>query len=145
MYRLIQLTLCLYFFTIASFTTATELAQLVLTVHGLTPNQGQVKLAVHTQEEEFLGKADIKMYQAVRQQDTVTFIFDLKPGTYAVSSFYDVNMNDELDTNFLFIPTEPVGFANQPSSRFGPPSFEDAAIEVGRKKMINITLKPIFE
>jgi len=145
MHHLIRFTLSLYFLTITSLTIASESAQLIVNVYGLTPNQGQVKVAVYTPKEKFLGDAAINGSQTVGQQQSVEFIFDLPHGTYAVSSFYDVNMNDELDTNFLFIPTEPVGFANQPSSKFGPPSFEDAAVEINGKKVIQITLKPIFE
>ena len=145
MHHLIRFTLSLYFLAITSLAIASEPVQLIVNVHGLTPNQGQVKVAVYTPNEEFLGDAAINGSQTVGQQESVKFIFNIKPGTYAVSSFYDVNMNDELDTNFLFIPTEPVGFANQPSSKFGPPSFEDAAVEINGNKVIQITLKPIFE
>jgi len=145
MHHLIRFTLSLYLLTITSLTIATESAQLIVNVHGLTPNQGQVKVAVYTPNEEFLGDAQINGTETVGQQESMEFIFDLPHGIYAISSFYDVNMNDELDTNFLLIPTEPVGFANQPSSKFGPPSFEDAAVEIHGKKVIQITLKPIFE
>ena len=145
MHHLIRFTLGLYFLTITSLPIATESAQLIVNVHGLTPNQGQVKVAVYTPNDEFLGDAEINGTETVGQQESVEFIFDLPLGTYAISSFYDVNMNDELDTNFLFIPIEPVGFANQPSSKFGPPSFEDAAVEINGNKVIQITLKPIFE
>ena len=145
MHHLIRFTLSLYFLAITSLAIASEPVQLIVNVHGLTPNQGQVKVAVYTPNEEFLGDAAINGSQTVGQQESVKFIFNIKPGTYAVSSFYDVNMNDELDTNFLLIPTEPVGFANQPSSKFGPPSFEDAAVAINGKKVIQITLKPIFE
>ena len=55
---------------------------------------------------------------------------DLPPGQYAVNAFHDENGNGELDTNLFGIPTEGYGFANDPRTTFGPPDFEDAAVNV---------------
>lgn len=52
------------------------------------------------------------------------------PGRYAVVVVSDVNGNGKLDTNFLGIPKEPVGASHNPTSRFGPPRFQDAAFDV---------------
>jgi uncharacterized protein (DUF2141 family) len=54
----------------------------------------------------------------------------LAPGRYAVALFHDENTNGKLDRNFLGIPTEEFGFANNPKIRLGPPSFAAASIEV---------------
>ena len=50
----------------------------------------------------------------------------VKPGTYAVSTFHDENSNGKLDTNLLGIPTEGVGASNNAKGHFGPPKFDDA-------------------
>ena len=42
-----------------------------------------------------------------------------------------VNGNEKLDTNLVGIPSEPYGFSRNARGRFGPPSFDDLAIEVG--------------
>jgi uncharacterized protein (DUF2141 family) len=52
--------------------------------------------------------------------------FELPFGEYAIKIYHDENGNDELDTNFLGIPKEGVGFSNNPSARFGEPGFDEA-------------------
>jgi uncharacterized protein (DUF2141 family) len=50
--------------------------------------------------------------------------------------------NDELDRNFVGIPKENYGFSRDARSKFGPPGFEDAAIEVGGElTMAKVTLR----
>lgn len=44
---------------------------------------------------------------------------------------HDENGNGKLDSNWLGIPSEPVGASNDARGQFGPPSFEDAAFELG--------------
>ena len=51
-------------------------------------------------------------------------------GQYAANAFHDENDNGELDTNLIGIPTEGYGFTNDPRTTFGPPDFEDAAVNV---------------
>ena len=65
---------------------------------------------------------------------------DLPPGIYAVSVAYDEDENGELNTNFLGIPTELVGFSNNAKGRFGPPKFEKTAFELKDDKSITIIL-----
>ena len=55
----------------------------------------------------------------------------IEHGVYAVQAFHDENDNFELDRNFLGLPAEAIGLSNDAPMRFGPPSFEDAAIEIG--------------
>ena len=54
---------------------------------------------------------------------------NVKPGTYAVAVFHDLNGNGRLDRNFIGLPSEPYGFSNDVGRR-GPPSFEGALITV---------------
>lgn len=61
---------------------------------------------------------------------TVTFEH-VKPGHYAVAVIHDENMNHKLDRNFLGIPKEGFGFANNPRVAFSAPSWAAAAIDVG--------------
>ena len=61
----------------------------------------------------------------------MTFRFEgLKAGRYAVAMYHDVDGDESLDTNMLGIPREPYGFSNNAVGRFGPPSFDDAAVVV---------------
>ena len=58
---------------------------------------------------------------------SVTYVYELPPGTYAIGIFHDVNLNNKMDNNFLGIPVEQFGFSNNARALFGPPDFEDAA------------------
>ncbi|MEM1119991.1 MAG: DUF2141 domain-containing protein [Bacteroidota bacterium] len=76
----------------------------------------------------------------VKNGQAVAIFDNLPKGQYAISCYYDINGNGELDTGFLGIPKEPYAFSNNPSTTFGPPKFEKAMIEVSEgEKEITIT------
>lgn len=65
----------------------------------------------------------------------------LKPGTYGVALFQDLNGNEKLDTNLFGVPTEPYGFSNNPVIRFSAPGFEEFKFDFdGGPKDLRITL-----
>ena len=70
-----------------------------------------------------------KMEKADGRTVRVTFP-DVKPGTYAVKVFHDINSNGKLDTSWIGWPQEPYGFSNDAPVNMGPPSFKLAAITV---------------
>jgi uncharacterized protein (DUF2141 family) len=59
-----------------------------------------------------------------------TEIFQVPAGKYGVAVIHDENSNHKLDRNFLGIPKEGFGFANNPKVLLTPPSFETAAVQV---------------
>jgi uncharacterized protein (DUF2141 family) len=59
---------------------------------------------------------------------------DLPSGVYAVSLFHDENDNGRLD-RLAGIPTEGVGFSNNPRLLFGPPRFTQARFTVTDRQM----------
>lgn len=56
--------------------------------------------------------------------------FQLPAGKYAVAVIHDENMNHKLDRNFLGIPKEGFGFANNPKVALSAPSFQAAVTQV---------------
>lgn len=56
--------------------------------------------------------------------------WQLEPGTYGVAAIHDENSNGQLDRNFLGIPREGFGFANNPHASFGPAPFRAALVHV---------------
>lgn len=56
--------------------------------------------------------------------------FHLPAGKYAVAVIHDENSNHKLDRNFLGIPKEGFGFANNPRVALSAPSFNSAATQV---------------
>ena len=97
-------------------------------VSGVTA-KGMVNVAV-CDRERFLKQCAYSASVPAQAGETVVTVKDVPPGTWAVLAYQDENENKELDRNFIGIPKENYGFSRNPVSRFGPPSFEDAAIPV---------------
>ncbi|MCD2519270.1 DUF2141 domain-containing protein [Massilia sp. G4R7] len=97
-------------------------------VSGVTA-KGKVNVAV-CDRERFLKQCAYSASAPAQAGETVVTVKDVPPGTWAVLAYQDENENKELDRNFIGIPKENYGFSRNPVSRFGPPSFEDAAIEL---------------
>ena len=68
---------------------------------------------------------------------------DVPAGPFAVSVFHDKDDNGELDSVALGIPSEAYGFSADARDMFGPPSFEEARLELaaGETKQITIRVK----
>jgi uncharacterized protein (DUF2141 family) len=60
-----------------------------------------------------------------------TETFRVPPGRYGVVVIHDENRNHKLDRNFLDIPKEGFGFANNPRVLLSAPSFQASSITVG--------------
>ena len=71
---------------------------------------------------------------------SVTYRYELPPGTYAIGIFHDANLNNRLDNYFFGVPREQYGFSNNARGFMGPPSFEDAAFSVEGRTEISIGL-----
>lgn len=56
---------------------------------------------------------------------------DLPPGNYAIAAIHDENSNHKLDRNFLGVPKEGFGFANNPHVILTAPKFAQAEIHMG--------------
>jgi uncharacterized protein (DUF2141 family) len=62
--------------------------------------------------------------------DHATLTFHLPPGRYGVAVLHDENENHKLDRNFLRVPKEGFGFANNPHVGLSAPRWEDATMNV---------------
>lgn len=123
-------------------------AQLAVRVTGLEA-PGEIHLAVYDDPRVFEGdRGDQGGPQPGIIAGTIqpagpesfTSTFELPTGVYAVGIFHDLNGDGALSKNFLGMPKEPFGFSNNARARFGPPSFEEAAISVKEKLSITIDL-----
>ncbi len=56
---------------------------------------------------------------------------NLPPGNYGVAVIHDENSNHKLDRNFIGIPKEGFGFANNPHVGLSAPAFQAALVHVG--------------
>lgn len=129
---------------IVTLTTLTGKAQdagnaLTIEFEGIEEAKGtKVYVALYTTEGSFLKKPLKGTISEVSNGKATATFTELKPGTYAVSSFYDKNGNGKLDTNFLGIPKEPTAMSNNAKARFGPPKYKDAKFELETNTTIKI-------
>lgn len=115
---------------------------LYVEVSGIKTVEGTIRVGLFKTEEDFLKNA----FQGEVVQvagDTALVVFkNLPAGNYAVSVIHDENANGKLDSNFFGIPNEGVGFSNNATGTFGPPSFDKAMIVWKEKDMtVSIRLK----
>lgn len=62
--------------------------------------------------------------------DHAALTFSLPPGRYGVAVLHDENRNRKLDRNFMGIPKEGFGFANNPHVGLSAPKWQDATVSV---------------
>ena len=96
---------------------------------GVDPGKGQLRVAVCDQAR-FLKQCLYSGSAPARAGDNTVTVRDVPAGSWAVLAYQDANENGELDRNFIGIPSENYGFSRDARGKFGPPSFEDAAIAV---------------
>jgi uncharacterized protein (DUF2141 family) len=70
-------------------------------------------------------------------------LFVPRAGTYGIAIYHDEDSSGTINRGGLFgIPTEAVGFSNNPTILFGPPSFNSVRIEIQHtNQSTKITLK----
>ena len=98
-------------------------------VTNVAGGKGKVNVAV-CDRARFLKQCTYHASVPARAGETVVALRDIPAGTWAVLVYQDENENGELDRNFIGIPKENYGFSRDAASKFGPPGFDDAAIEV---------------
>lgn len=80
--------------------------------------------------------------KAELQSDVATCVFKNTPSKpIAISVLEDLNNNGKIDTTFIGFPKEPWGVTNNVSPHaFGPPTFEESAIDGASASQVNIKL-----
>lgn len=94
---------------------------------------GQLMIQLLGSREAFDGKAPaVASLVLPSGRKDVRFVTDaLTEGRYAIRVMHDQNGNGSLDSNAIGMPIEPWGFSNDAAGTFGPPSFDDAAFDLG--------------
>ena len=126
----------LFFILIVQLISAISLAQnstntsgdLTVIVNGLESEEGKVMIALSHSQEDYDTKGE-PFRGGIADISDLTAIWTFKNipnGTYALKVFHDEDEDNELDTNFIGIPSEDYGFSNDAKGSFGPASWEDA-------------------
>lgn len=117
--------------------------RLEVRVEGVETSTGLIQVALFTAQKGFLKDEGVYRSASIQAVKGTTRVLleDLPQGTYAVAIFHDLNENLELDTNWIGIPKEPMGFSNARVKAFGPPSFEDCRIDLTHDMSISVRLE----
>ncbi len=126
------------FSLLAIFLLCTTIAisqnSLKVEVTNLQSSIGQVSM-------ELLNKNNEKVEgvtELLKGNSCIFTFHNLKEGTYAIRYFHDENSNKELDTGFLGIPKEGIGFSNDAYGKFGPKDFEEWLFDVKGNTQIKL-------
>ncbi len=101
---------------------------LTVEVSGFRKIKGNLCVALFDNPEAYRDKNNLQPIRTsssllVGDPQTVTFS-ELPYGDYAIAVFHDENEDLQLNTNFLGIPTEGMGFSNNPPLWKGGPDYE---------------------
>jgi uncharacterized protein (DUF2141 family) len=109
-------------------------ADLTVLIDNVSDDSGHVLAAIFDKPDTFPNAMLRGERVAATERDStgrVRLMFTgLAPGRYAVSAFHDRDDNGKLNANMMGLPTEPYGFSRDAKGSFGPPAFEDAAVDV---------------
>jgi len=105
---------------------------LTIEIDGLRNNSGQIHLELNNEKKEQVAG----ITKIISSNKCIIVFENLKPGKYAFKFFHDENKNEKLDVNWLGIPKEGFGFSNNPSMKFGPPSFKNTLFDLTDSKVI---------
>lgn len=134
----------IFLFFITALVSATSFSQHTLTfnITDVRSTKGTIRVALYNSESSFLQFEDVfasAEKKAIIGTTSITFQ-DVPKGTYAVALFHDENANEELDTNFIGIPKEPVAFSKAKMKTFGPPSFTECSFTVSADTTLAIPM-----
>lgn len=99
---------------------------LTIVIEDIREAEGTLQIQVLAGQAQFDGDGVAAQFLKSAVAGSMTFVAaDLPSGEYAIRVMHDVNGNDDLDANFVGMPTEPYAFSNNAKGRFGPAKWED--------------------
>ena len=107
-------------------------------VTGLRSTEGVVRACMTSHPDRFPRcRGDANAYGLVVPAGrSVTLEFaGVAPGRYAIALLHDENGNGKADRALSLMPREGYGFSRDAPVRMGPPSFEQAAFDVGAARV----------
>ena len=114
------------------------LGTIIVRITGFASDEGDCWFALDNSKEFYESEDSVFIGKIlpIRNSEVLLTLDSLKYGSYAIKVFHDENINGELDSNFLGIPTEDYGYSNNVSAWFGPPSWERAEFLLNEREMM---------
>jgi len=115
--------------------------ELTVTVSGAAPGSGQILATLFNSSESYMSEPYREESAPVDDAGISTVVFgELPAAAYAVSIVYDRDLDGELGTNIVGIPTEAFGFSNNTVAFFGPPKWQATSFALRGDLKIDIEL-----
>jgi len=113
-----------------------------LKVEGIDEVKGEICIGIYGNQEDYSNSKNRVWGDCIMVDDDhfEYLIEGIPAGHYAISIFQDIDINGELNTNWIGMPTEPFGFSNNAKMRMGPPKYEDASFEIKEDTETTINL-----
>ena len=109
--------------------------RVTLKVTDLRNGEGIVRACMTTDPDSFprcRGVPGARAATTAARKGEIVLSFDnVRPGRYAIALLHDENGNGKADRALGMMPKEGFGFSRDAPVRMGPPSFGDAAIDIG--------------
>ncbi|MDB4975621.1 MAG: hypothetical protein JWN48_3962 [Myxococcaceae bacterium] len=117
-------------------------------VTGLRNARGQVFVALWRSAKKFPGTPPkgtasrvVKVARDARGTPLAEARFDeVPPGEFAITVFHDEDSDTELETNFIGIPREGIGFSRDARARIGAPDYEAAKLMLAPGEVEKLTI-----
>ncbi len=133
--------------TSLSFRTGTTLKKgnLIVVISNIKSVTGQIGIYIFNSNNDFpdhFEKATLSTFVKV-SGNTVEYTFtNVEIGTYAIALFHDENNDKKLNSNFIGMPKEGLGFSNNAKGNLGAPKYDDAKFDfIKPEQTINISVK----
>jgi uncharacterized protein (DUF2141 family) len=107
-------------------------------VTGLRSAAGVVRACMTSHPDRFprcRGDADAYALVVPAARSVTLEFAGVRPGRYAIALLHDENGNGKADRALSLMPREGYGFSRDAPVRMGPPSFDQAAFEVGETRV----------
>ena len=107
-----------------------QAATLEVAVGNVRAPNGTVRVSVCTAETFLAEFCGVNGRAKALAGEVIVTLPNIAPGIYAVQVHLDEDDDGRINRNFFGIPREGLGFSNDAPFRFGPPSFDDAAVSL---------------
>jgi uncharacterized protein (DUF2141 family) len=138
--RMLRFTRLLSLLPLLAGAAGAQAATVDVHVTNVAGGKGSIRVAV-CDRERFLKQCAYTASMPAREGENVIAVPGVPKGTWAVLVYQDENGNGELDRNFIGIPKENYGFSRDAASKFGPPGFDEAAIQIGDEASVVAKVK----
>lgn len=110
--------------------TGAQAASVEIRVSGVANAKGQVVVSA-CDKTTFLKTCPYNVKVPAASGAVTAKVANLPPGRWSFLAFHDQDGDGVMKKTALGLPADGVGLSRDPKARFGPPKFEDSAVDVG--------------